>query len=213
MSWEGRLEEFVGLPVRDFDPAQADLSGCVLRVGGDLAALLAMPRLDELSGLVLTAPPVDEVVASTGRLVGLRGLGLEQAEGNEEAWFGPDEVMTLLGAFPWLDAFAVGAPRPRLGRLRHSGLRQLIVRATTMPGQTLLELFTSELPGLRLLDLGTPDLGCADAGHGAERPVQLTGVPGLERHTPGEPAGGGPASCCGRSSAMSNHGAFEPTKM
>ncbi|WP_406695650.1 STM4015 family protein [Singulisphaera sp. Ch08] len=182
MTVDDHAEEFVGLPVRDYDPEEgiADPAGSAYRLsfswndteemgsfGERLALFLEDPNASQVRGLIIGAwqgddsalsseSIVEALVAARAILANLRGLFLGDitSEENEISWIEQSDVTPLFDAFPALEQFRVrGGTGLVFGKLRHANLRSLVVESGGLDEQVVRGIAASELPVLEHLEL------------------------------------------------------------
>lgn len=176
------VEEFAGLPVRDYDPTEgiADPAGSAYRISmswGDteagetfldrLSRFLDDPNAGRLRALVIGAwqgddsslssePVVEALVAARDVLANLRGLFLGDItyEENEISWIEQSDVTPLFDAYPALEHFRVrGGMNLVIGTVRHANLRSLTVETGGLDAQVVRGIGASDLPALESLEL------------------------------------------------------------
>ncbi|MHC5543944.1 STM4015 family protein, partial [Singulisphaera rosea] len=157
MTIQENLDEFAGLPVKDFDPDEGieDPSGIAYRLrldydasesGATMVALIARfledPGAGEITTLVIGAwedvydtsnnsgSIVRALADASGKLTQLRSLFLGDivAEEAEISWIAQSDVTPLLDAYPALETLRVrGGSGLALGTVRHPSLTTLII--------------------------------------------------------------------------------------
>ncbi|GAA5193931.1 STM4015 family protein [Rugosimonospora acidiphila] len=117
--------------------------------------------------------PIAQLCAAADRLTSLKALFLGDitADECEVSWIRQGDLTPLLAAYPNLRILRVrGTGGLSLGRVRHTGLRELALEGGGLPAEMLRAVIDADLPGLERLELwlGTPryggDVGVADLG-------------------------------------------------
>lgn len=182
MTIEAHAEEFLGLPVCDYDPEEgiSDPAGSSYRVSlswddaeeGEtfidrFAKFLEDPNAGSVRGVIIGAwqgddssassePIVEALVAARGVLTSLRGLffGDITSEENEISWIQQSDVTPLFDAYPALEHFQVrGGMGLVLGTLRHASLQSLTIESGGLDAQVVRGIAASVLPALVHLEL------------------------------------------------------------
>ena len=180
-------DEFEGHPVRDFDPQEgvADTSIAYrLRLGWDdyeegirildlLQKILADPRAAELEALIIgdwgqvgsgrqPDDVIDALVSARGRLANLKALffGDIVMEESEISWIQQGDLSPFWSALPALEVLKIrGATGLTLGRVKHGGLRKLVIESGGLPVAVVRQVTSAELPMLEHLELWLGDPG------------------------------------------------------
>lgn len=109
-------------------------------------------------------PIVEALVSAKNQLKNLRSLffGDIVQEESEISWIQNTDFGPLLGAYPKLEHLTVrGGSGLSFGRIRHSGLRELVIQAGGLPAAVVHEVSGADLPELEHLELwlGEPNYG------------------------------------------------------
>jgi predicted DNA-binding WGR domain protein len=161
-----------------------------------LAALLADPKVSELSALVLGVwwgevcedPPtelVDLLLSHRDRLANLEGLfvGDVAQEESEISWLHQMDYGPLLNALPGLREVVIrGGEGLRLTGLAHAGIRRLTLQTGGLSGECVRDLAIAKLPALEQLALwlGSDDYGATYTTPDLLPIVDGKAFPGLE---------------------------------
>ncbi|HEY2252926.1 MAG TPA: STM4015 family protein [Planctomycetaceae bacterium] len=182
------LENFAGLPVREFDPEQRldapAESAWRLSISYDeqeeqkticdkLAAFLADLGAKQVEALVIgcweeagqghdSSEIVEALVSGRDRIPNLLALFLGDItyEESEISWINQSDISPLFTAFPKLEVLGIrGGNGLSLGRPRHNALRQLSIQSGGLPASVVREVGTAQLPALEHLELWLGDDG------------------------------------------------------
>jgi hypothetical protein len=182
MTISEHVEEFAGLPVRDFVPGEAltDPAGTAYRLVLAYDDARRGLTLDVLSNDFLGDPACGQVVAlvfgewdqiesdtsaegiiaaliaARDRLPGLKALfiGDITSEECEISWIRQADVTPVLAAFPALEHLRVrGADGLALGPVRHDGLKTLVIESGGLPAAVVRSVCAAEFPNLEHLEL------------------------------------------------------------
>jgi hypothetical protein len=132
-----------------------------------LEELLSQDGIDQLPALVIGAWAADDssfssqaiikaLVKNKSRLASLKALFLGDIiyEENEISWIEQSDVTPLLQAFPGLEALRVrGGNSLKFSKIRHEGLKQLIIETGGLRRSVIREICRCEFPNLEHLEL------------------------------------------------------------
>jgi hypothetical protein len=181
------VEEFAGLPVRDFVAGEGitDPAGTAYRLRLEyddertfdalLNGLLDDPAAARVVALVIgswnqhesdttAAGIIAALAAARDRLPGLKALFLGDITYDEceISWIQQGDVTPVLSAFPGLEYLSVrGGDGLAIGPVRHDGLKALVVESGGLPASVVRSVCAAELPNLGHLELW---LGSANYG-------------------------------------------------
>lgn len=179
---------FANYALVDFDPEEGglkdldrkayavrtDYEGGAEDFAGKLDTLLADPKVGQLKALVIgqwdetceggPRVAIDKLIAAKDRLTSLKALFLGDVvqEESEISWMEQCDVTPLLNALPNLEELVTrGGNGLGFPKLKHTGLRTLIVQSGGLPAQCVRDLSASDLPNLErvALWLGTDNYG------------------------------------------------------
>lgn len=182
MTIDSHVDEFGGLPVREFDPEKGiqDASGVAYRLtlgyereqdgmkfSDLLEKYLSHPQIGNVTALVIgcwdgayegsgAETVVDQLLDSSDLLTGLRHLffGDITFEESEISWIGQADLSPLLSSFPQLEELRIrGANDLSLGRVNHEHLKTLIIEAGGLGADVVQEVTAAVLPELEHLEL------------------------------------------------------------
>jgi hypothetical protein len=181
------LEEFVDLPVVDFQSAEdwnGTKSAYRIRIGWDdapedfvkrLNALAAMEESDALTALVIggwcgddssssSEHVVQALVTNANRFKGLRAIffGDIISEENEISWITQSDLSPVLSAFPNLELLRIrGGSDLELTPIEHQSLLHLGIETGGLPRAVIRQVFQCSFPNLEHLELwlGTDGYG------------------------------------------------------
>ncbi|MCA9068657.1 MAG: STM4015 family protein [Planctomycetaceae bacterium] len=182
MTIESHIEEFAGFRVRDYVPAKGivDPSHTAYRVTVDsddveigqiqfkdvLTKFLFDRNIGKLKALVIgtwhaysdmdSSQIVEFLVSKSDKLKNLSALFLGDIVRSEQeiSWIRQSDLSALWAAFPKLKHFHVrGGEGLGLGRIRHDGLRSLVVESGGLRREVVQQVATALLPRLEHLEL------------------------------------------------------------
>jgi hypothetical protein len=180
-----KAKTFAGLPVMEWNPGKGlgenpaafawrIESGYVPKTrqqtpwSEELAALLAEPRVEEITALVVgnwgmameesSNAVVEALAAARDRLSHLTAIFLGDLtyQDCEISWIHQSDIAPLLNAYPALTHLTVrGGADLRLGISRQTHLRVLIVEGSNLEREAVQEILASEYPALEHLEIWT----------------------------------------------------------
>jgi hypothetical protein len=182
MTISEHVEEFAGLPVREFETGDGltDPSGAAYRLRLDydaaergltfdalLNGFLDDPASERVVALIIgTWSPLDsdtgadDIVASLAaardRLPCLKALFIGDITSDEceISWIRQADVTPVLDAFPGLEQLRVrGGDGLAIGPIRHDGLKALVIESGGLPASAVRSVCAAEFPNLEHLEL------------------------------------------------------------
>ncbi len=182
MTISEHVEEFAGLPVRDFDPDEGltdpaktayrlaltyDAAEDGATMGGLLSRLFDDPACEKVAALVIgdwnpieneagAAEIVASLAAACDRLPGLRAIFLGDItyEECEISWIRQTDITPILEAYPRLEQLRVrGAEGLSIGEVHHDSLEALIIESGGLPRSVVRAVAAADLPNLEHVEL------------------------------------------------------------